>query len=31
MRVNETEDKKAQGRKNPNISKAQGSSPKEIL
>jgi len=31
MRVNGTKDKEAQGRKNPNTSKAQGSSPREIL
>jgi len=31
MRVNGTKDKEAQGRKSPNTSKAQGSSPREIL
>jgi len=30
MRENGTEDKKVQGRKNPNNSKARGSSPREI-
>jgi len=31
MRENGTEDKKVQGRKNPNNSKAWGLSPREIL
>jgi len=30
MRENETKDKKVQGKKNPNNSKFQGSSPREI-
>jgi hypothetical protein len=31
MKGNETEDKKAQGKKNPNTSKARGSNPREIF